>query len=208
MLLNTRLAVWFGSSVVLCEVLLFSFGDHFIILLRQMTTLKKLILEEPDEGEWWQQRLMARLPRGEIRKGGIPSIQHNFLYPTGLQSSSSCDFNWNSLEMQINSLRKFYQFHSIIFTQFCWDLKRSTCCNWIISLPREEFDEEYRSKQEEYEEELREWKKEAKRRVHDVSLLPTLATDSQRPGQTRATFQLDILRYISLATCCTSLASL
>ena len=52
MLLNTRLAVWFGSSGVLCEVLLFSFGDHFIILLRQMVTLKKLILEEPDEGEW------------------------------------------------------------------------------------------------------------------------------------------------------------
>ena len=52
MLLNTRLAVWFGSSVVLCEVFLFSFGDHFSILLRQMATLKKLILEEPDEGEW------------------------------------------------------------------------------------------------------------------------------------------------------------
>ena len=84
MLLNIRLAVWFGSSVVLCEVLLFSFGDHFIILLRQMATLKKLILEEP---------------RGEISKGGIPSIQHNSLYPTGLQSSSSCDFNSNSLEM-------------------------------------------------------------------------------------------------------------
>ena len=30
MLLNTRLAVWFGSSVVLCEVLLFSFGDHLL----------------------------------------------------------------------------------------------------------------------------------------------------------------------------------
>ena len=208
MLLNTRLAVWFGPSVVLCEVLLFSFGDHFSILLRQMATLKKLILEEPDEGEWWQERLMARLPSGDIRKGGIPSIQHNFLYPTGLQSSSTCDFNWNSLEMQINSLRKFYQFHLIIFTQFCWDLKRSTYCNWIISLLREEFDEEYRSKQEEYEEELREWKKEAKRRVHDVSLLPTLATDFQRPGQTRATFQLNVLQYLSLATCCTSLASL
>ena len=41
MLLNTRLAVWFGPSVVLCEVLLFSFGDHFSILLRQMATLKK-----------------------------------------------------------------------------------------------------------------------------------------------------------------------
>ena len=71
MLLNTRLAVWFGSSVVLCEVLLFSFGDHFIILLRQMATLKKLVLEEPDEREGWQQRLMARLLRGEISKGGI-----------------------------------------------------------------------------------------------------------------------------------------
>ena len=146
--------------------------------------------------------------RGDQQGWDIPSIQHNFLYPTGLQSSSSCDFNSNSLEMQINSLRKFYQFHLIIFTQFCWDLKRSTYCNWIISLLREEFDEEYRSKQEEYEEELREWKKEAKRRVHVVSLLPTLATDCQRPGQTRATFQLDILRYISLATCSTSLASL
>ena len=99
MLLYTRLAVWFGSRVVLCEVLLFSFGDHFIILIRQMATLKKLILEEPDEREGWQQRLMARLLRGEISKGGIPLIQHNFLYPTSLQSSSSCDFNSNSLEM-------------------------------------------------------------------------------------------------------------
>ena len=51
MLLNTRLAVWFGSRVVLCEVLLFPFGDHFIILIRQMVTLKKLILEELDERE-------------------------------------------------------------------------------------------------------------------------------------------------------------
>ena len=51
MLLYTRLAVWFSFRVVLCEVLLFSFGDHFIILIRQMATLKKLVLEEPDERE-------------------------------------------------------------------------------------------------------------------------------------------------------------